>query len=101
MSSTADAVRLDDNFDGSIAVSSLSHGFFATFDGYTTPPVVKKWQLGDGKPKWAVWRRTEYTTVDLSHLTVSQVRSPAQSSIIRHGFVLHIDVSRNCLGLVQ
>jgi hypothetical protein len=101
MRSTKDPMRLDDNFDGRITISYLSRGFFATFDGYTTPPVIKKWQLKDGKLTWAVWRRTEYTAVDLSNLTVSQVRSPTQSSILCHELVLDIDVYRNCLGLVH
>jgi len=77
MGSSGDPVRLDDNFDGSITVSYLSDGFFATFDGYTTPPVIKKWQLEGGEPTWSVWRRTEYPAVDLSRLTVSQVRLSA------------------------
>jgi len=73
MGPSRNVVRLDDNFDGSITISYLSRGFFATFDGYNTPPVVKKWQLEDGEPTWSVWRRTEYPAIDLSKLTVSQV----------------------------
>jgi len=84
MSSSRDPVQLDDSFEGRITISHLWRGFFATFTGYTTPPFIKKWQLGDSKSTWSVWRRTEYASIDLSELTVSQVSLSTRSPIIYH-----------------
>ncbi|KAF8321696.1 alpha/beta-hydrolase [Clavulina sp. PMI_390] len=76
-----DTQRLDDGFQGSISVSKTLHGFFATFDGYDTPPVVKLWQKHpDGVITWSVWRETIYP-LPMSGLVVSQVWYPSEDDV--------------------
>ena len=73
MKSTGEVDRLDAGFDGSITLSRISDGFFATFDGYIAPPAIKKWQVQNGKVTWSDWRNSTYTAISLANLIVSQV----------------------------
>jgi len=89
MKSTGEVDRLDAGFEGSITLSQISDGFFATFDGYTTPPAIKIWQVQNGKVTWSDWRNSIYTAMSLTNLTVSQVWYPSVDGTKIPMYILH------------